>query len=95
MDVMMVRLAQLSSSFSTFDLGEQEESFGPIIGIMSVSSDSEALTLMNDSPYGLTASVWTDANNEESRTAFEVFVEELQAGTVFLNRCVSRTSFHT
>ncbi len=36
-----------------------EESFGPVVGIMKVSSDEEALALMNDSPYGLTASLWT------------------------------------
>ena len=36
-----------------------EESFGPVVGIMKVSSDDEAITLMNDSPYGLTASIWT------------------------------------
>ncbi len=36
-----------------------EESFGPVIGIMKVHSDDEATSLMNDSPYGLTASIWT------------------------------------
>ncbi|SVD74314.1 uncharacterized protein METZ01_LOCUS427168, partial [marine metagenome] len=36
-----------------------EETFGPIVGIMGVKSDEEAISLMNDSPYGLTASVWT------------------------------------
>ena len=38
-----------------------EETFGPIVGIMPVKSDLEAIELMNDSPYGLTASVWTRA----------------------------------
>ena len=36
-----------------------EESFGPVVGIMKVESDEEAIRLMNDSPYGLTASIWT------------------------------------
>ena len=68
----------------------QEETFGPVVGIMSVSSDDEAIKLMNDSPYGLTASVWTDAaSNPDSEAAFLRFVEELDTGTVFLNRCVS------
>lgn len=48
-----------------------------------MSSDDEALALMNDSPYGLTASVWTAAPD-----AFAPFVDGLEAGTVFLNRCV-------
>ena len=43
---------------------------------------------MNDSPYGLTASVWTDAeNNPESEAAFLKIVDELFTGTVYLNRC--------
>ena len=37
-----------------------DESFGPVIGIMKVSTDEEAVTLMNDSPFGLTASIWTN-----------------------------------
>src|SRR3546814_12826321 len=36
-----------------------EESFGPVVGIMKVASDEEAVRLMNDSAYGLTASIWT------------------------------------
>ncbi|EMD35822.1 hypothetical protein CERSUDRAFT_96047 [Gelatoporia subvermispora B] len=65
-----------------------EETFGPVVGIQKVSSDEEAITLMNDSPYGLTASVWTNAEaNQDSEAAFLTFVDELQAGTVFLNRC--------
>ena len=44
---------------------------------------------MNDSPYGLTASVWTDASNPESLKVFEdVFVDGIETGTVFLNRSV-------
>ena len=38
----------------------REESFGPVVGIMKVADDDEAVTLMNDSPYGLTASIWTE-----------------------------------
>ncbi len=37
----------------------KEESFGPVVGIMKVADDEEAVELMNDSPYGLTASIWT------------------------------------
>ena len=37
-----------------------EESFGPVVGIMPVGSDEEAIRLMNDNQYGLTASIWTD-----------------------------------
>lgn len=74
--------------------GSKEETFGPIVGIQSVSSDEEAITLMNDSPYGLTASVWTDAeNNKESETAFLKFVDALQTGTVFLNRYFHFSNF--
>lgn len=55
-----------------------------------VSSEDEAIALMNDSPYGLTASIWTNVqSNPESERLFEKFVEELETGTVFLNRCVN------
>ncbi|KAH7923585.1 aldehyde dehydrogenase [Leucogyrophana mollusca] len=65
-----------------------EETFGPVIGIQRVSSDEEAIRLMNDSPYGLTASVWTNAEaNPESENAFLRITDELHTGTVFLNRC--------
>ncbi len=68
----------------------QEESFGPIVGIQKVASDEEAIKLMNDSPYGLTASVWTNAAvNPDSEEAFLKFVDEIEAGTVFLNRFVA------
>lgn len=50
-----------------------------------MSSDEEAIKLMNDSPYGLTASVWTDAS--KSRKEFENIVDRLQTGTVYLNNC--------
>jgi acyl-CoA reductase-like NAD-dependent aldehyde dehydrogenase len=59
-----------------------DESFGPVVGIMKVESDDEAVTLMNDSPYGLTASVWT--NDLDAAAAL---AGRLQAGTVFANRC--------
>ncbi|GHJ90471.1 hypothetical protein NliqN6_6873 [Naganishia liquefaciens] len=64
-----------------------EETFGPVVGIMKVDSDEEALTLMNDSPYGLTASIWTDIDAPGAAEAFEMFAQELETGTVFLNRC--------
>lgn len=55
--------------------------------IIQVKSDEEAIKLMNDSPYGLTASVWTNAAaNPESEEAFLKLVDELETGTVFLNR---------
>ncbi|MCL6262926.1 aldehyde dehydrogenase family protein [Craterilacuibacter sp. RT1T] len=59
-----------------------EESFGPLVGIMPVSSDGEALQLMNDSRYGLTASIWTGDEDAAIRLG-----EQLQTGTVFMNRC--------
>ena len=59
-----------------------KETFGPIVGIMGVNSDEEATQLMNDSPYGLTASVWTD-NTEK---AIEIG-SRIETGTFFMNRC--------
>ncbi|CEL53009.1 aldehyde dehydrogenase [Rhizoctonia solani AG-1 IB] len=64
----------------------KEETFGPVVGIMPVASDEAALELMNDSPYGLTASIWT-SDKPESEAAFLKLVDELETGTVFLNRC--------
>ena len=58
-----------------------EESFGPVVGIMKVKGDEEALRLMNDSPYGLTASIWT----EDYDTAAAIGAK-IQTGTVFMNR---------
>ena len=55
---------------------------GPVVGVMKVKGDEEALRLMNDSPYGLTASIWT--NDQE---AFERMMPDVEAGTVFMNRC--------
>ena len=59
-----------------------EESFGPVVGIMPVNSDDEAIKLMNDSPYGLTASVWTQSQDRAKRIA-----DKIETGTVFMNRC--------
>jgi acyl-CoA reductase-like NAD-dependent aldehyde dehydrogenase len=59
-----------------------EESFGPVVGIMKVRGDEEALALMNDSPYGLTASIWS----KDEGAALELGAG-LETGTVFLNRC--------
>ncbi len=59
-----------------------EESFGPVVGIMKVSSDEEAIDLMNDSEFGLTASVWT--NDEAAAIAIG---DQVNTGTWFMNRC--------
>ena len=59
-----------------------EESFGPVVGMMKVASDEEAIRFMNDSPYGLTAAVWT-----EDAGAAERIGDHLATGTVFMNRC--------
>ncbi|PPR04272.1 hypothetical protein CVT26_004062 [Gymnopilus dilepis] len=66
----------------------QEETFGPVVGIQKVKSDEEALEFMNDSPYGLTASIWTNVQDHpESEAIFLKFVDGLVTGTVYLNRC--------
>ena len=59
-----------------------EESFGPVVGIMRVRDDDEAVRLMNDSDYGLTASVWT--RDEEAALAIG---DRVETGTFFMNRC--------
>lgn len=59
-----------------------EENFGPVVAVASVSDDDEAVSLMNDSRYGLTASIWT--TDSEAARALGTSIE---AGTVFLNRC--------
>jgi acyl-CoA reductase-like NAD-dependent aldehyde dehydrogenase len=59
-----------------------EESFGPVVGIMKVSDDAEAISLMNDSPYGLTCSIWT--NDVEAAAQIGT---QIETGTVFMNRC--------
>ena len=59
-----------------------EETFGPVIPVMKVKSDDEAIQLMNDSEFGLTASVWTKNTDKGTEIA-----ESIDAGTVFVNRC--------
>lgn len=59
----------------------REESFGPVVGIMPVKDDEEALALMNDSPYGLTASLWTRDPDKAMALG-----RRIETGTVFLNR---------
>jgi acyl-CoA reductase-like NAD-dependent aldehyde dehydrogenase len=59
-----------------------EESFGPVIGIMKVVSDDEAVRLMNDSQYGLTAAVWT-----ADEAAAVAIGDRIATGTWFMNRC--------
>ncbi|MBB4208935.1 acyl-CoA reductase-like NAD-dependent aldehyde dehydrogenase [Roseinatronobacter bogoriensis subsp. barguzinensis] len=60
----------------------REESFGPVVGIMPVRDDAEAIALMNDCDYGLTASIWT-ADAQAARH----IGGQLQTGTVLMNRC--------
>jgi len=59
-----------------------EETFGPTVGIMKVKNEEEAKTLMNDSPYGLTASIWTSDKEFAAK-----FGNKIQTGTFFMNRC--------
>ncbi|WP_109466404.1 aldehyde dehydrogenase family protein [Albibacillus kandeliae] len=59
----------------------REESFGPVVGIMPVKSDEEALALMNDSDFGLTASLWTQDVERAERLGGQI-----ETGTVFMNR---------
>ena len=59
----------------------RDESFGPVVGIMKVSSDEEAIALMNDSEFGLTCSLWTADANRAARIG-----RELETGTVYMNR---------
>jgi len=59
-----------------------EETFGPVVGIMKVADDAEAIRLMNDSAYGLTAAIFT-----RDLAAAEAIGDNVETGTVFLNRC--------
>jgi acyl-CoA reductase-like NAD-dependent aldehyde dehydrogenase len=60
----------------------REEIFGPVAGLMKVQSDAQAVALMNDSAYGLTAAIWT-----RDAAAGEAFGDAVQTGTWFMNRC--------
>ena len=59
----------------------RDESFGPVVGIMSVKDDEEAIALMNDSQFGLTAAIFT-----KDAEAAEAMAPRLETGTVFMNR---------
>jgi acyl-CoA reductase-like NAD-dependent aldehyde dehydrogenase len=59
-----------------------DECFGPVVGIMAVDTDDEAVALMNDSPYGLTACLFT-----QDEAAALALGDRLHTGTVFMNRC--------
>ena len=59
-----------------------EETFGPVVGIMKVASDEEAIRLMNDSRYGLTAAIWTSDETAAIRIG-----DQVDTGTWFMNRC--------
>lgn len=76
-----------------------EETFGPIVPVMKVKSDEEAVKLMNDSQFGLTASIWTKDVELGHQLAdvclvphcttscILTFSQDIEAGTVFVNRC--------
>ena len=64
----------------------QDESFGPVVAIMKVCSDRQAIELMNDSAYGLTASIWTGTDDKAVDKAMQLG-DQLETGTVFMNRC--------
>jgi acyl-CoA reductase-like NAD-dependent aldehyde dehydrogenase len=59
-----------------------EETFGPVVGIMPVAGDEEAIRLMNDSAYGLTAAIWTGDVDAAVRIG-----DQIETGTWFMNRC--------
>jgi len=59
----------------------RDESFGPVVGIMKVTSDDEAIALMNDSVFGLTASLWTSDVDRAAQVG-----DQTETGTVFMNR---------
>jgi acyl-CoA reductase-like NAD-dependent aldehyde dehydrogenase len=60
----------------------REETFGPVIGLMKVTGDEEAVRLMNDSAYGLAASIWT-----RDLSAADQLAARIEAGTILANRC--------
>ncbi|WP_321830604.1 aldehyde dehydrogenase family protein [Thalassovita sp.] len=59
----------------------RDESFGPVVGIMKVKDDAEAIALMNDSDFGLTASLWT-----QDVERAQAIGDQIETGTVFMNR---------
>jgi len=59
-----------------------EESFGPVVGIQKVGSDQEAIKLMNDSTYGLTAAIFTRDIDQGIELG-----QQIDTGTFFINRC--------
>ncbi|QGX99373.1 aldehyde dehydrogenase family protein [Roseovarius faecimaris] len=59
----------------------RDESFGPVVGIMPVKDDDEAVALMNDSQFGLTASLWTRDLDRAAAVG-----DRIETGTVFMNR---------
>ncbi len=61
----------------------RDETFGPVLPVMSFETDDEAIQLANDSPFGLTASVWTRDISKGRRLA-----EQIEAGTVMVNEVV-------
>ncbi len=60
----------------------KQESFGPVVGIMKVNNNAQAIELMNDSDYGLTASIWTRDETKATELGGQI-----QTGTVYMNRC--------
>ncbi len=60
----------------------RDETFGPVVGIMSVKDDDQAIELMNDSQFGLTCSLWT----QDTQKALDIG-RRLETGTIFMNRC--------
>ena len=60
----------------------KEETFGPTVGIMKVKNEKDAINLMNDSAYGLTASVWTS-----DKEFAQDMGSKVETGTFFMNRC--------
>jgi len=59
-----------------------EETFGPVVGIMKVKDDQEAIKLVNDSDYGLTAAIFSSDLQEAIKLG-----DQIETGTVFMNRC--------
>jgi acyl-CoA reductase-like NAD-dependent aldehyde dehydrogenase len=60
----------------------REETFGPVVGVMKVADDAEAVAQMNDSGFGLTAAIYT-----RDAAAAEALGAQIDAGTIFMNRC--------